>query len=46
MDGLAEVVDEADMRVGVATLASQPRQYLALDFDIEFSTRRDDPASA
>jgi hypothetical protein len=46
MDTLAETITEADMRIGVATLASKPRQYLALDFDIEFSTSRDDPTQA
>ena len=46
MSGLAETIDEGDMRIGVAALASKPRLYFSLDFDIGFLTSRTDPAQA
>lgn len=44
IDGLAETVDEGDMRLFVATLASKPRLGFTLDLPISFYTDREDPA--
>lgn len=46
MGGLAETIEEGSLRIGVASLASKPRLYFAVDFDISFATRRMDPAQA
>lgn len=44
LDGVAETIDEGDMRVMVAPLAGTNRLAFALDFTVTFSARRDDPA--
>lgn len=44
LDGLAETIDEGDMRVMVAPLAGTNRLAFALDFSVTFFARRDDPA--
>lgn len=46
LDGLAETIDEGDMRLFVATLASKPRMGFSLEIAITFPTRREDPAQA
>lgn len=46
LGGLAETIDEGDMRVFTATLADKPRLGFGLDFTITFPTRREDPAQA
>ncbi len=42
--GLVEVIDDADLRFFTAALSSARRLGFALDFDIQFSTSRADPA--
>jgi len=44
LGGLAETIDEGDLRITVAPLASKQRLAFALDLVVTFSTRRDDPA--
>ena len=44
LDGLAETISEAGLRVSVAELAKKRRLGFALDFAIEFSTKRGNPA--
>lgn len=44
LNGLAETISEAGMRVSVAELASKRRLGFGLDFTIEFSTQRGNPA--
>jgi hypothetical protein len=44
LGGLVETIDEGDLQVTVAQLASKSRLAFSLDFKITFPTRRDDPA--
>lgn len=44
LGGLVETIDEGDLQISVAQLASIERLAFALDFKITFPTRRDDPA--
>lgn len=44
LGGLAEEIAEGGMRVSVATLASARRLGFGLDFTIQFSTARENPA--
>lgn len=44
LGGLAESIEEGTMRVSAAHLASTRRLGFLLDFTIQFSTRRGDPA--
>lgn len=44
LDGLAETIDEGDMRMEVATLASNRRLGFSLKFNITFPTSRSNPA--
>lgn len=46
LGGLAETIDEGDLRITVAPLASLDRLAFALDFTLTFPTRRDDPGQA
>jgi hypothetical protein len=41
---LVEVIDDGDLRLFTATLSSVRRLGFAQDFEIQFSTSRDDPA--
>jgi len=45
LGGLAETIDEGDLRIAVAPLASKPRLAFAADFQIGFATRRGDPTA-
>ena len=44
LDGLAETIDEGDLRIFVAPRASRDRLSFSLDLSITFSACRDDPA--
>lgn len=44
LNGLAETISEAGLRVSVAELANVKRLGFGLDFAIEFSTERGNPA--
>jgi len=44
LGGLATSIDERDLRIDVAELASKRRLAFALSLDIEFSARRESPS--
>jgi len=46
LDGLAESLDEGDMRIAIAELASERRLGFAFDFEFIVVTQRGDPAQA
>lgn len=46
LGGLAETIEEGDLRIVVAELASKPRLAFSLDFQINFPTARSNPAQA
>jgi hypothetical protein len=44
LDGLAEMIEDGDLRVDTAALTSSPRTAFAQDFTIQFATLRHDPS--